>query len=819
MGGRLAQGLDSTQSNSGQRGSALILGFAPCTSNALPALCDYESHVIGRIFPLMNTNGAVHHSEYHADWSFSRTCRSLRIEGCKSAQSMPMAVNFDPTREADEDDRGFARSRQTWILGIIFAALIAAQALGFLVLGTARLGLGLSESIIVLQGLIAIFCAWIALRRAQGVAALFWFLFIAVLLVLLVPTALQAYDTAYGQTILSESTRGLLYALYGAPVLMMLFLPETYRRGHVKSEIFLDLFQVAIVVGLIYSTFFFIPSRRMLPADALLRNVSITDAQSLLLLIAALVRLQFARLPATRNLLLRLALFLLICTVATFTGDWIYLRYSSGGAWFDLGWAIPQAVAGFIALTWKSSTSGPESVAEPASFLTFLGTNLVLVAMLSCIALLMDRWKAAYGEILASVAIAVSLLALTLRLALTQFHQQQEIAQRKTAQKQLTASHQTIGRLLDSARSQTAEITQISELGSLLQVCASREEVFRLIPERLRRLFPGASGSIALLSESRNRVESVAEWGICPVDQIFSPDLCWALRRGRIHAHAGGLSEPRCAHLPGEGDSVCIPLIAVGQTFGTLAIQNDELMPPVVLSPLVFSPLVDFDGESDAFSRRRQLATTVAEQIALAIANLNLRESLRLQAVRDPLTGLYNRRYMQEFLERELHSARRKHRPVAVMMLDLDHFKRYNDNYGHPAGDEALAAVGEALQRSVRAEDVACRYGGEEFALILPECSLRQAAARGEEIRKRIREYKSRRNRDVTDTLTVSIGVAAFDETTDRVDLLLKFADDALYEAKRGGRDRVVMARPAAALPEFNLTKATPASVVAIETT
>jgi diguanylate cyclase (GGDEF)-like protein len=152
-------------------------------------------------------------------------------------------------------------------------------------------------------------------------------------------------------------------------------------------------------------------------------------------------------------------------------------------------------------------------------------------------------------------------------------------------------------------------------------------------------------------------------------------------------------------------------------------------------------------------------------------------------------------------------------------MLDLDHFKRYNDNYGHPAGDEALAAVGEALQRSVRAEDVACRYGGEEFALILPECSLRQAAARGEEIRKRIREYKSRRNRDVTDTLTVSIGVAAFDETTDRVDLLLKFADDALYEAKRGGRDRVVMARPAAALPEFNLTKATPASVVAIETT
>src|SRR5450631_1360780 len=136
---------------------------------------------------------------------------------------------------------------------------------------------------------------------------------------------------------------------------------------------------------------------------------------------------------------------------------------------------------------------------------------------------------------------------------------------------------------------------------------------------------------------------------------------------------------------------------------------------------------LDPDTVPDAFDRRSQLAGAVAEPIALAVANLDLRESLRLQAVRDPLTGFYNRRYMQEFLERELHSARRKHRSLAVMMLDLDHFKRYNDNFGHTAGDQALAAVGQALLRIVRAEDVACRYGGEEFAIILPECSLQQA--------------------------------------------------------------------------------------------
>jgi diguanylate cyclase (GGDEF)-like protein len=188
------------------------------------------------------------------------------------------------------------------------------------------------------------------------------------------------------------------------------------------------------------------------------------------------------------------------------------------------------------------------------------------------------------------------------------------------------------------------------------------------------------------------------------------------------------------------------------------------------------------------------------------LANLGLREALCLQAIRDPLTGLYNRRYMQEFLERELHSARRKHRPLAVMMLDLDHFKRYNDRLGHSAGDQALAAVGGILLRSVRAEDVACRYGGEEFTLILPECSLLQATVRAEEIRTRVKEYRTQPDQQPTD-LTFSIGVAAFDETTDRVDLLLKFADDALYEAKRTGRDRVVAARPASALPELNFAQ------------
>jgi diguanylate cyclase (GGDEF)-like protein len=710
---------------------------------------------------------------------------------------MVTTATFDLRRNSRV--HAFANLRQPWFVGLLFSAFIASQAIGFFVLGTGRWGLGLALSILILGSFLALACAWDTFRRAQGITALFWFLFAAVLVVLLVPTAFQTYDALFDQTTLSDSTWRLLYCLYGAPVLMMLFLPETYRSSRVMSEIFLDLFQVTIVVGLIYSTFFFLPAQRMMPDQALLHNISISNAQSLLLLLAALLRLQFARVPSTRRLLLRLALFLLVCAVATFIGDWIDLhRYFTASAWFTLGWTIPQVAAGLIAVTWNPSPQ-PESNLEPPNFLSFLGSNLVLVALLSCTALLMDRWKQAQGEILTSVAIAASLLAFTLRLALTQFHQQQEIVHRKTAQTQLTASHEKVGRLLDDARRQTAEITQVSELGSLLQACTVREEMFRLIPERLRRLFPGASGCIALLSASRNRVESAAEWGICPADQIFSPEQCWALRRGCTHVHPGGRSGPRCSHLLGEGPSVCIPLIANGETIGTLSLQNDDLLPAIS----------DPEADADAFTRRRQFAATIAEHIAVSVANLGLRESLRLQAVRDPLTGLYNRRYMQEFLERELHSARRKRRSVAIMMLDLDHFKRYNDNFGHSAGDQALAAVGEVLLRSVRAEDIACRYGGEEFTLILPECSLAQAVVRAEEIRKRFKQSRAQPSCPGPD-LTFSIGIAAFDETTDRVDLLLKFTDDALYEAKRAGRDRVVVASPTAALPELDLTGTVP---------
>jgi hypothetical protein len=296
----------------------------------------------------------------------------------------------------------------------VFAGLIALQTLGLLVLRTGRAGISVSLVILVAHNLLALLCTWIAFRRARNVAALFWFLYAVSLLTLLIPTAFGAYDAVFERSSLSVSTWRVLYCLYGAPILMMLFLPETDRE-RLRSEIFLDLFQVAIVVGLTFSTFFLLPVQQMLPAAALLRNISLSNIESSFLMLAVFVRLLFARLPATRNLLFRLGLFLLACAVVTYIGNWLdQHQHTSLSIWFNLGWALPYVVGGLVAVTWSAPTT-VSSIRAPTNFVSFLGTNLVLVALLLGIDLLMGRWQASHGRILTVIAVAASLLAFTVR--------------------------------------------------------------------------------------------------------------------------------------------------------------------------------------------------------------------------------------------------------------------------------------------------------------------------------------------------------------------------------------------------------------------
>jgi diguanylate cyclase (GGDEF)-like protein len=189
-----------------------------------------------------------------------------------------------------------------------------------------------------------------------------------------------------------------------------------------------------------------------------------------------------------------------------------------------------------------------------------------------------------------------------------------------------------------------------------------------------------------------------------------------------------------------------------------------------------------------------QLAKTLAEQASLALANLKLREALRTQSIRDPLTNLYNRRYMEESLDRELSRAVRKHTPVSLLLIDVDHFKRFNDTFGHEAGDIVLRSLGHLLQSQLRSEDIVCRFGGEEFVVILPDAPLDGARQRGEQLRAATKELITEYHGQTLGQVTLSIGVSTFPANGGNGTALLEAADAALYRAKKEGRDCVVLA-------------------------
>lgn len=237
-----------------------------------------------------------------------------------------------------------------------------------------------------------------------------------------------------------------------------------------------------------------------------------------------------------------------------------------------------------------------------------------------------------------------------------------------------------------------------------------------------------------------------------------------------------GDNTARCVHAEGVNYSyVCIPIIAQGETLGILHFQATADHPQL--------------RESDL-----SLKNTFAEQIGLSIANIRLREALRSQSIIDALTGLFNRRYLEEILDREVRRATRSEQPVGVMMLDLDHFKNFNDTYGHEAGDVVLRETAAFLKRSVRAEDIVCRFGGEEFVVILPLADATNTQSRAERIRSKLHELTVLHEGKSLGAVTMSVGVAALPAHGHSCKALLDAADAALYRAKREGRDRVVLA-------------------------
>ncbi|MEW6334541.1 MAG: diguanylate cyclase [Thermodesulfobacteriota bacterium] len=334
----------------------------------------------------------------------------------------------------------------------------------------------------------------------------------------------------------------------------------------------------------------------------------------------------------------------------------------------------------------------------------------------------------------------------------------------------------------------TAEIMQLNELGSMLQTCLTAEEAYAIITRYAEKLFPDEQGGVFQFRASRNLLEAVSLWDRSDsVEKAFLPEECLALRLGRVHRVDEAGSGPLCLHIrrpESVGYSLCIPMMAQGETVGILHLAGGHT---VTHRP---------EGARKGWmAEKQQFAVAVAEHVSLALSNMKLRETLHNLSIRDPLTGLFNRRYMEEALERELLKAKRYGRPLGVIMIDIDHFKRFNDTHGHEAGDQVLRELGLFLQNHIRQTDIPCRLGGEEFTLILPEADMTFTQQRAEQLRLGVAAIRVSIHGQALAKITISQGVAVFPGNGQTGEALLRAADEALYRAKQQGRNHVAIAQ------------------------
>ena len=417
--------------------------------------------------------------------------------------------------------------------------------------------------------------------------------------------------------------------------------------------------------------------------------------------------------------------------------------------WLALALLLPAVGALLISLR-------AAGAAQPAGSLNGLlvMSSLALAGGLGAVALLHARWRS-------------------------------ERARRVLAEQEAESSHHELNDSIEALTTLSRNMQRLSAYASLLQSCQRSEEALEITRISVSSLLPDVAGTVYLQDESvadagdGSVARSAIAWGehVLPSAAKLETRSCWGLRRVQPFAFRDPKEGPCCEHIlaPAQPDpegraSLCLPLNAQGESLGLLYLSG---------------PAAGLD---------EALATTAAEQLSMALANLKLKETLHNQSIRDALTGLFNRRFLEGSLARELARASRKQQTLAVLMLDVDHFKRFNDTHGHPGGDALLTAVGGVLRQLSRPEDIPCRYGGEEFTLIMPDTDVRTALARAERIREALAALRVVHEGKPLSAVTASIGVSVFPEHHAEMEPLLEAADGALYRAKAEGRNRVVLA-------------------------
>jgi diguanylate cyclase (GGDEF)-like protein len=341
----------------------------------------------------------------------------------------------------------------------------------------------------------------------------------------------------------------------------------------------------------------------------------------------------------------------------------------------------------------------------------------------------------------------------------------------RIAEQSALLSQTKLERSLQQLQIETESSKLLNELQDHLQICVNAPEAYEVLGGYAQKFVPNSAGAVFAIDSSRNLMGLMTSWGdsLSPTQHILSPEDCCAIRGGRMHLQVETSRGLTCRHFSGSIPDayVCLPLSALGEMLGILHISAMS--------------------SEDFTDARMELIQQAGEYAALRLANLRLREKLHDQSIRDPLTGLYNRRFLEATLEQELHRSSRHHTGLGIIMADIDKFKTFNDSFGHTAGDIVLKEIGALLRRSVRTEDIVCRYGGEEFLVVLPDTSLESVSERAEMVRDAIAKLDLQHAGHALGKITASFGISFSQDGVLTPEILLRYADEALYESKRRG--------------------------------
>jgi diguanylate cyclase (GGDEF)-like protein len=346
----------------------------------------------------------------------------------------------------------------------------------------------------------------------------------------------------------------------------------------------------------------------------------------------------------------------------------------------------------------------------------------------------------------------------------------------------LATANQQLERSMEESEEQRKFTAIVGKTVSLLQACQNSNEAYGIIAMGFRRLFPRVPGALYVFKPSRHILERTIGWNktVELAASSFAPDDCWALRLGKLHKSLPNDEAIRCPHLSAvAGTTACLPVTAAGEVLGLLSFWSDPE-----------------NAETARAAKPDELGflAVMGQGLATALSSIRLREGLRNEATHDLLTGLFNRRFMDEAIDLELSGGERNKTPLAVVMFDVDHFKQFNDRFGHEAGDAVLASLGAFINRRARKSDIACRYGGEELLIVLPGADKDAAMKWADSVRKEIERMVLTVQSRQIGPVTVSGGVASYPLDADNKADLLKAADEALYRSKASGRNRITAA-------------------------